>query len=201
MIELVVFLGNPGTEYRKTRHNAGWMVADVLSEVGGAPTVELRWQQKFGSGSSGGLTCRSAFGGNTVQLLKPQGFMNRSGDSVQAAANFFKVAAGSCVIVHDDVELPFGSVAFRLGGGSAGHNGLRSVSAALGTPDFWRLRIGIGRPQRGDVSSFVLCRFSPDEESFLADYLLRTSDILVEILSGSARNGPQEIKKRALITL
>ena len=153
---LLVFLGNPGPQYRQTRHNCGWMVCDRLMET--IPQID-NWQSKFH-----GLFAKR----QDVVILKPQTFMNESGISVQEACRFFNVASGDVVVVHDDIELPFGEVRLQSGGGLGGHNGLRSVKQHLGTDAFRRLRIGVGRPPAViQVSDYVLGRFSPEEESRL----------------------------------
>ena len=152
---LVAGLGNPGREYAATRHNVGFMVADELARrLGGS------WRPKF----SGDLA-EVRLNGLRLALLKPQTFMNESGRSVGAAARFFKVEPEDLLVVHDEVDLEPGRLQARLGGGLAGHNGLRSVAQHLGTPEFGRLRIGVGRPERGDprpVADFVLSEFAPE---------------------------------------
>jgi PTH1 family peptidyl-tRNA hydrolase len=155
MVRLIVFLGNPGTSYRRTRHNVGWLLAEKI-----AGTVE--WREKFN-----GEWVLAELWNRQLHLLKPGLYMNRSGESVSAAARFFRIPPGETLVVHDEIELPFGELSLRLGGGTAGHNGLRSIVEHAGTPDFFRLRIGISRPQRGSVSSYVLSRFSSDEEILL----------------------------------
>ncbi len=152
---LVAGLGNPGREYADTRHNVGFMVVDELARRHGGT-----FRSKF----SGDLS-ELRIDGHRVALLKPQTYMNESGRSVQPAVKFFKVEPESLLVVHDEVDLELGRLQARLGGGLAGHNGLRSVAKSLGTPEFTRLRIGVGRPERGDprpVADWVLTRF-PDE--------------------------------------
>ena len=152
---LVAGLGNPGREYAETRHNVGFMVADELARRHGGS-----WRGKF----SGELSEVRA-DGIRLALLKPQTYMNESGRSVGAAARFFKVDPEALIVVHDDVDLASGRVQVRLGGGLAGHNGLRSVAQQLGTSEFGRVRIGVGRPERGDqrpVADFVLSPFPPE---------------------------------------
>ena len=152
---LVAGLGNPGREYAETRHNVGFMVADELARRHGGS-----WRGKF----SGELSEVRA-DGIRLALLKPQTYMNESGRSVGAAARFFKVEPEALIVVHDDVDLASGRVQVRLGGGLAGHNGLRSVAQQLGTGEFGRVRIGVGRPERGDqrpVADFVLSPFPPE---------------------------------------
>lgn len=166
---LLVALGNTGARYEETRHNAGWLALDELtgrSHVG--------WQQKFK-----GLWARQTIGEQSVVVLKPQTMMNLSGESVQAAARFFRYKPGDIAVIHDDVELAFGEIGIRFGGGLAGHNGLRSVAHCLATNDFWRVRVGVGRPKRGELHGHVLGRFSPEEEARLPD-VFRAVATLVE---------------------
>ena len=153
---LVAGLGNPGREYERTRHNAGWMVVDELAgRHGGA------FKGKFS-----GRLADVRLGDARLALLKPETYMNESGRSIAAAARFFKVPAEQLLVVHDDVDLEVGRVQARLGGGLAGHNGLRSISQSLGTQEFLRVRIGVGRPGRGDrrsVADYVLAPFEAEE--------------------------------------
>jgi PTH1 family peptidyl-tRNA hydrolase len=154
---LVAGLGNPGREYAKTRHNVGFLVADELARRHGGS-----WRSKF----SGELS-EPRVDGARVALLKPQTYMNESGRSVQPAARFFKVEPEALLVVHDEVDLEPGRLQVRAGGGLAGHNGLRSVAKALGSQEFLRLRVGVGRPERGDrrpVADFVLAPFEPEHD-------------------------------------
>ena len=171
---LVVGLGNPGREYERTRHNAGWLALDELARRHGGS-----WRSKF-SGSLGEVRVGDA----KVALLKPETYMNESGRSVGAAARFFKVEPEQVLVVHDDVDLESGRLQARGGGGLAGHNGLRSLAQHLGSQDFLRLRIGVGRPGRGDprsVADWVLSPFAPEED---ADALIsRSADAVEAILS------------------
>lgn len=152
---LVVGLGNPGREYERTRHNVGWLVVDELAR---------RCHGSFRAKFSGRLAEVRA-GERRLALLKPETYMNDSGRSVGAAARFFRTPASGLLVVHDDVDLEPGRLQARLGGGLAGHNGLRSVAEALGTQEFLRLRIGVGRPRRGDprsVADYVLAPFEDE---------------------------------------
>jgi PTH1 family peptidyl-tRNA hydrolase len=154
---LVAGLGNPGREYERTRHNVGWLVLDELARRHGGS-----WRSKF----SGSLA-EERLGDARLALLKPETYMNESGRSVGAAARFFKVEPEQLLVVHDDVDLEPGRLQARAGGGLAGHNGLRSLAQQLGSQDFLRLRIGVGRPGRGDqrsVSDWVLSPFAPEED-------------------------------------
>lgn len=159
MIRLVCFLGNPGTEYHLTRHNVGWMLLD-------AAFSNLGFRGKFNADIAEVFPAREQ-GSEKLRVLRPTQYMNRSGESIGRAAAFFQLEAEEICVVHDDLELPFGSIALKHGGGLGGHNGLRSVKSAVGDAGFFRLRIGVGRPQHGKVDSFVLSRFNPDEEAVL----------------------------------
>jgi PTH1 family peptidyl-tRNA hydrolase len=180
---LVAGLGNPGREYAATRHNLGFLVVEELARRHAGS-----WRSKF----SGELS-ELRVDGERVALLKPQTYMNESGRAVTAAVRFFKVDPAELLVVHDEVDLELGRIQARLGGGLAGHNGLRSVSGALGTPEFLRLRIGIGRPQRGDprpVADWVLTPFEPevDVEALVG----RGADAVETLL----RDGLEETQRR-----
>jgi len=154
---LIAGLGNPGREHERDRHNAGWMAIDELARRIGAT-----FKAKFD-----GRLSETRIIGARVALLKPETYMNESGRSIAAAARFFKTPPEHVLVVHDDVDLEVGRLQARLGGGLAGHNGLRSIAQALGTREFLRLRIGIGRPGRGDprdVADYVLAPFEPHED-------------------------------------
>jgi peptidyl-tRNA hydrolase, PTH1 family len=154
---LVVGLGNPGREYAGHRHNVGAMVVDELARRHGAS-----WKGKFN-----GSLAEVRVDDHRVGLLKPETFMNDSGRSVNAAARFFKLEPDAIVVVHDEIDLERGRLQARRGGGLAGHNGLRSVAAHLKTPDFLRLRVGVGRPERGDPrkpADYVLSNFAPADD-------------------------------------
>jgi PTH1 family peptidyl-tRNA hydrolase len=154
---LVAGLGNPGPEHASDRHNAGWMVVDELARRHGGT-----FRGKFR-----GRIADVRIGDARVALLKPETYMNESGSSIQAAARFYKLPPERVLVVHDEVDFPTGRLQARLGGGLAGHNGLRSIAQRLGTPEFLRLRIGIGRPERGDprpVADYVLSPFAPEDD-------------------------------------
>ena len=164
---LVVGLGNPGREYAGHRHNVGWMVVEELARRHGAS-----WRGKFN-----GQVAELRVDGHRVALLKPETFMNESGRSVGAAARFFKLEPDAILVVHDEIDLDRGRLQARLGGGLAGHNGLRSIAAHLKTPDFLRLRVGVGRPGRGDPrkpADYVLSNF--DAEDDREDLVARAAD-------------------------
>ena len=180
---LVAGLGNPGREYERTRLNAGWLVLDEL-----ARRHSGSWRSKF----SGSLA-EIRLGDLRLALLKPETYMNDSGRSVGAAVRFFKVEPEQVLVVHDDVDLEAGRLQARAGGGLAGHNGLRSLAQHLGSQDFLRLRIGIGRPGRGDprpVADWVLSPFSPEED---AEALVARAADAVETI---ARDGLEAAQQR-----
>jgi PTH1 family peptidyl-tRNA hydrolase len=155
---LVVGLGNPGKEHAGNRHNVGWMVADELARRHGGS-----WRSKFS-----GQLAELRIGDHRVALLKPETYMNDSGRSVSAAARFFKVEPDAILVVHDEGDLDLGRLQARFGGGLAGHNGLRSLAQHLKTHDFLRLRIGVGRPERGDprpLADYLLSDFDPADDA------------------------------------
>ena len=177
-IQLIVGLGNPGAEYRQTRHNAGyWFVEDVAERHG----CRFRSERRFH-----GDTCMFTLGGRTCRLLKPTTFMNRSGQSVAALVNYYRISLEQILVVHDELDLPPGAVRLKQGGGHGGHNGLRDVISALGGRDFWRLRVGIGHP--GDsrqVVGYVLGRPSKEDDLSIRDALSRAAGELPDILGGA----------------
>jgi PTH1 family peptidyl-tRNA hydrolase len=180
---LVAGLGNPGREYSGNRHNIGFMVADEL-----ARRHDGRFRDKFS-----GRLAELRLEGKRAALLKPETYMNESGRSIGAALRFFKLAPAKLIVVHDEVDLEPGRLQLRLGGGLAGHNGLRSIAQALGTKDFLRLRVGVGRPGRGDrrsVADFVLSDF--ESEVDLGEIVARAADA-VELLAGE---GPEAAQAR-----
>jgi peptidyl-tRNA hydrolase, PTH1 family len=172
---LVVGLGNPGREYARNRHNVGWLVADELVRRHGGS-----YRSKF-SGRIAELRVDDA----RIAVLAPETYMNDSGKSVSAAARFYKVAPEDVLVVHDEADFDLGRLQVRRGGGLAGHNGLRSIAQQLGTPDFLRLRIGVGRPERGDrrpLADFVLSDFDPADDA--GAIVARAADAVDEIVAG-----------------
>jgi peptidyl-tRNA hydrolase, PTH1 family len=171
---LVAGLGNPGRRHERDRHNAGWMVVDELARRHGGG-----WRSKFN-----GSIAETRVGERRVALLKPETYMNESGKSIASAARFFKVAPEALLVVHDDVDLEVGRLQARAGGGLAGHNGLRSIAQVLGTQDFIRLRIGVGRPERGDprpVADYVLSPFAAEDDP--DGLVARSADAIESLLS------------------
>lgn len=185
MIKLMVFLGNPGNRYRLTRHNFAWR---QMEEMGRIP--RSGWQKKFK-----GSCCRIPGAAGGMVVLKPEVYMNKSGESVGAAASFYKLRPQEILVVHDDLELPFGGWALKQDGGLGGHNGLRSLSASLGSRQFHRFRMGIGRPPRGEAASFVLERFTPEEEACMPRILGLGGEILESLFFQEPKSLPEELKK------
>ena len=180
---LVAGLGNPGGEHAQDRHNVGWMVVDELARRHGGS-----FKGKFR-----GRLADVRLGDARLALLKPETYMNESGTSIQAAAAFYNVAPEDVVVVHDDVDLEVGRLQARLGGGLAGHNGLRSIASRVGSQDFLRLRIGVGRPGRGDrrpVADYVLSPFAPADD---AEALITRAADAVEAL---VAEGLEETQRR-----
>lgn len=200
MLQLAVFLGNPGKKYEGNRHNAGWMLAEALPFG-----RQLSWQKKY----RGLYACRDG-----LHFLKPQTFMNISGESALAAASFFKIKPGEIIVVHDEIELHPGILSLKFSGGLGGHNGLRSMKACFGTADFWRLRVGVGRPGGGrlpgeggslesskeaGIADWVLSDFTADESRGLAPVLSAGAELLERAFaSGPETLLPEWAKKNCL---
>jgi peptidyl-tRNA hydrolase, PTH1 family len=181
---LVVGLGNPGDNYARTRHNLGFMVADLLAARLGA---------KFKAHKrSGAEVVSGRLAGRSVLLAKPRCFMNESGRQVGPLAKFYSVAPADTIVIHDDLDLEFGRIRLKIGGGEGGHNGLRSVVAALGTKDFQRVRIGIGRPPgRKDPAAFVLENFTAAERAevpTICEQAADATEALIELGLEPAQN-------------
>ena len=168
-MKLIVGLGNPGPEYRETRHNVGFMVADVLAERW---RVTGQWREKLNA-----LQIKTTVGDEPVIILKPLTFMNLSGQSVSATAGFYKIEAADVFVVTDDVALPVGRLRARRDGGAGGHNGLKSIIQHLGTPAFARMRVGVGRGSADrDLSDHVLGRFEASERDTVSAAVLRAAE-------------------------
>ncbi|SFI45957.1 peptidyl-tRNA hydrolase, PTH1 family [Treponema bryantii] len=200
MIKLVAFLGNYGKEYEKTRHNVSWYFEDSLPFAG-----KLSWQSKF-KGEIASFTpqelsqwardtkiCSKKDGSPVlvpeqapahIYFLKPMTYMNLSGDSIIEVANFYKIAPSEIMVVHDELELAPGFVSLKWSGGLGGHNGLRSTKAVLNTPDFFRLRFGIGRPDNPNISvaDYVLSKFTTDQQELMQNVFSQTNLLLVKLL-------------------
>ena len=186
-IKLAVFPGNPGNQYAMTRHNLSWLLLDEITKF-----LFPAWQKKFK-----GTYSKDIFPGGCISL-KPETFMNKTGESVRSASDFFKLKPENILVCHDDIELEFGEVSFKQGGGTAGHNGLKSVKKHLGTDSFYRFRLGISRPSRGGVDAHVLGRFSKDEEAVLSLYLEKASQLLSEFITGNHDNLLKQKKQKLL---
>ncbi len=189
-IHLVVGLGNPGREHAATRHNAGYWFADVLAAKLG---IAFRGEAKFH-----GHVAKAADG---LRLLKPVTYMNLSGRSVSSLARFFAIPPKDVVVVHDELDLQPGEAKLKFGGGIAGHNGLRDVAAQFGTPDFWRLRLGIGHPRdsvipQQDVADYVLAPPSRDERAAIEEAIDRSLDAWPAIAAGDFERAMQLLHTR-----
>jgi PTH1 family peptidyl-tRNA hydrolase len=185
-MHLVVGLGNPGKKYEKTRHNVGFMVVERLGRSHGLPDFKDKFS---GVWTRGELVIGGAR--HPVALLEPQTFMNLSGDSVQPAAAFLKVEPAHVIVVHDELDLAWRDVRLKMGGGHAGHNGLRSIIQRLGTPEFARVRVGVGRPPpgwRGDVADYVLHEFDAMERAELPDVIDRACLAIEKVVAGGIQS-------------
>jgi PTH1 family peptidyl-tRNA hydrolase len=175
MIRLIAGLGNPGSKYQQTRHNAGFLFADQVAQLAGAS-----WQEK--KPFKGFVT---TLPGSDCWLIKPQTFMNLSGDAVAAIASYYKISAAEILVAHDELDLPAGTVRLKTGGGHGGHNGLRDIIAKLGSADFHRLRIGIGRPNSGEpVVNYVLRKASEPDQTAIAQAVQSAIDHTDDLLAG-----------------
>jgi len=180
---LVAGLGNPGPKYEGNRHNVGFMVVDALVDRWSAATPREKFKGEF---------VKADHGGRDVVLLKPATYMNLSGESVQPAMKFFKVGLGSIVVVHDELDLPFGEVRIKVGGGAAGHNGLKSITQHCGGNGFVRVRVGIGRPRSGRPEGHVLSDFAAIERAELPDVI----DKAAKAVEGIVKHGAQKTMNR-----
>ncbi|HEU0191701.1 MAG TPA: aminoacyl-tRNA hydrolase [Mycobacterium sp.] len=183
-LQLVVGLGNPGPNYARTRHNVGFMVADLLAErIGSAFKAHKR---------SGAEVATGRLSGRPVVLARPRCYMNESGRQVGPLAKFYSAPPGDVVVIHDDLDLDFGCIRLKLGGGEGGHNGLRSIASALGSKDFHRVRVGIGRPPgRKDPAAFVLESFTAGERGEIPAICAQAADateLLLELGLEPAQN-------------
>jgi len=176
-INLIAGLGNPGAQYEQTRHNAGfWFVDEIARQYSGHFRVESKFNAEI---------CKLTVEGKTIWLVKPQTFMNRSGQPVRALANFYKIPFDQILIAHDELDLDPGTAKLKTGGGHGGHNGLRDIIAQLGNKGFHRLRIGIGHPGHKDqVADFVLHRASKDEQIDIERSIDDAVRVLPELMAG-----------------
>ncbi len=216
MISLIAFLGNYGREYEKTRHNVAWQFAESLPFY-----QELRWQEKFrgdvavleterfaelcartglATTKDGGVSPVPKNAPEKLYFLKPLTYMNLSGEAIGELAHFYKIPAAEVLVVHDELELPLGTVSLKWSGGLGGHNGLRSTKATLGTADFWRLRFGLTKPVDRDIADYVLSAFSEDERATLATVFGESATLFAKLLLSSdpARLIPEWGKKKVV---
>ncbi len=174
MAYLIVGLGNPGKRYEKTRHNIGFMVLEKLA---------ARWEIELKQKSFNALWGKGMANGNTVLLAEPQTFMNLSGTAVRQLQSFFKTDISNLIVIHDDLDLPFGSIRLKVGGGTAGHKGLASIESNLGTAGFMRVRLGIGKPvDKSRIEGYVLEPFRKEEQEVLPDVIDWVADASAEIV-------------------
>jgi len=197
MISLAVFLGNPGAQYALNRHNAGRLLAEKLPFY-----TSLHWQKKC----KGFLSSKTPDNGMIRHFLMPETYMNLSGASVRSAVSFFKLKNDEIIVVHDELELPLGAVSLKYSGGLGGHNGLRSIKQELGTADFWRLRVGIGRPPLpdkhpvpGEIAQWVLSDFDDEEKPALEAALEAGAALLVQTLTAEPETLLAEWKKKVIV--
>jgi PTH1 family peptidyl-tRNA hydrolase len=186
MIRLLVGLGNPGPEYEATRHNAGfWWIDEVARKLGATLLPDRSYH---------GLVARINRPTGPIWLLEPQTYMNLSGKSVAALARFFKIAPNEILVAHDELDIPPGQMKMKLGGGHAGHNGLRDIHAQLGTPDYWRLRLGIGHPGvKAEVVNYVLRKPMAEERDAIQACITRSMDALEPLLQGDMERATMKI--------
>lgn len=187
-IRLIVGLGNPGREYETTRHNAGFWWVDEFAQRN---KIALKAEKKFH-----GLAAHAVMHGHEICLLEPQTFMNVSGRSVGALAQFYKIEPAQILVVHDELDLPPGSAKLKLGGGHGGHNGLKDIIDHLGTRDFWRLRIGIGHPgDRAEVVNFVLNTPRREEMELIEQAMQRAQEVAPLIVEGKLEAAMQKLHR------
>lgn len=175
---LVAGLGNPGTQYEMTRHNIGFEVIDYIADKHNVNVKKLKFKGLYGEFS---------YKGEKVILLKPQTYMNLSGESIREFVAFFKIPVENVIIISDEVNLPAGKVRIRKNGSAGGHNGLKSIIYQLNSDNFPRIRLGVDAPlrEKADLADFVLARFSKDEIPVLEDAIIRASGAAEEIISGN----------------
>jgi len=189
-IRLIVGLGNPGAEYEQTRHNAGFWLVDNLANS--LPNARLQRESCFNA-----MVAKTIIGGNQLWLLEPQTYMNRSGQSVGAIARFYKIQPDEVLVVHDELDLPPGAAKLKKGGSSGGHNGLKDITSALGTQDYWRLRIGIGHPRtlnlNQPVADFVLHRPRREEQLLIEEAIEKALRIIPTAVAGDFTKATMEL--------
>jgi len=187
-IRLVAGLGNPGSDYAETRHNAGFMVVDDIADEYDIPMSKRKFNVQYGTGN---------IGNEKVVLAKPQSFMNRVGQPIKTLAEYFKISGEEMLVVHDDIDLAFERLKIKMKGGHGGHNGVRSLIEAFGDGNFARLRVGIGRPEGNkSVTDQVLGRFSKDEKIILERIITLAKDAAVTILCYGIQEGMNRFNQK-----
>ncbi len=192
MIKLIAGLGNPGAEYSATRHNAGFWAVDAIAR---ATQTTLRHEARFH-----GLAARARFHGSEVWLLQPETFVNRSGQSVAALARFHKILPAEILVLHDELDLPPGAAKLKFSGGSGGHNGLKDIAAHLATPQYWRLRLGIGHPRdsaidekKSAVVNYVLKPPRKEEQALVNDAIRRSLAVMQWVVQGEMERAMMQL--------
>lgn len=191
MIKLIIGLGNYGSEYELNRHNVGWLVLDNYEELDGS-----YWKEKF----KGTFTDKNIYAEKRY-FLKPHTYMNLSGESARPLADFYKIKASEILVLHDELDVDFGKIHFKKGGGLAGHNGLKSIAKCFGTQDFLRMRIGIGRPPHGNVSGWVLSNFPSDKDIELGIVLKNSAEALDYFLKHGITKTANKYNKKDFLEL
>ncbi|WP_239372744.1 aminoacyl-tRNA hydrolase [Snodgrassella gandavensis] len=188
-IRLIVGLGNPGKEYEHTRHNIGF---DFVDELAGLWKTGLKEEKKFF-----GQVARVNLNEGEIWLLKPSTYMNKSGTAVQALTKFYKISAEEILIIHDELDIPCGQIRFKKGGGNGGHNGLKDIQAWLGTPDFYRLRLGIGHPgDRNLVVHYVLNKPQAQEQALITEAIQKSLTAMPQLLKGEYSSVQQQLHSK-----
>ncbi len=192
-LRLVVGLGNPGETYSKTRHNAGFMVVDKVSDAFSIALEKRKFDTRFGTGSVNDVK---------VILVKPMAYMNRSGPQIQKIARYFRILCKDMLVVHDDIDLAFGRLKIKEKGGDGGHKGVRSIIDAFGGGDFTRLRMGVGRPEAGNgAADYVLGKFTLEERKVLGHIITAAKDAVVTILCKGTKEGMNRFNNRRIVIL
>jgi len=188
-MKLVVGLGNPGKEYTLTKHNVGFLVVNELGKRVGIDIKKNKFQSFYGEGF---------VEGDKILLLKPQTYMNRSGEAVSSASDFYKVPLENIIVIHDEMDVPLGRIMIKPGGGSAGNNGIKSIISSLGSKDFVRVRIGIGKPQtKSEGANHVLSSFSKSESSMIGDSIVTAADAVLEIIQNGLEKAMNKYNVKA----
>ncbi|WP_239323954.1 aminoacyl-tRNA hydrolase [Snodgrassella gandavensis] len=188
-IRLIVGLGNPGKEYEHTRHNIGF---DFVDELAGLWKTGLKEEKKFF-----GQVARVNLNEGEIWLLKPSTYMNKSGTAVQALTKFYKISAEEILIIHDELDIPCGQIRFKKGGSNGGHNGLKDIQAWLGTPDFYRLRLGIGHPgDRNLVVHYVLNKPQAQEQALITEAIQKSLTAMPQLLKGEYSSVQQQLHSK-----